>query len=132
MRLFRWTATLAVTVAGCASATRPATPTSAMGGDAAPGGDCPATVDGIASQKATSPDLEKAVCLFPRNAGPFDEFARPITNLNFHHPFIWNEVRPVYAYHWLPDHGLLDGGSIKVYACQINLAITENLGFTAY
>jgi hypothetical protein len=124
---------LVVAAAGCASAPRNEIPLSAMGSDGpVADGAAPAGAAEIPSAKSTSPDLEKALGLFPRNSGPFDDFARPITNLDFHHPFIWNEIRPVYAYHWLPDHGLLDGGSLKVYACQINVALTDKLGITAY
>lgn len=59
------------------------------------------------------------------------EFARPVTNLNFNHPFIWNEFRPVFIHHEFPDDSALAGGNARVYAAQIWLKLTDRLQFVA-
>lgn len=59
------------------------------------------------------------------------EFARPVTNLQFQHPFIWNEFRPLFMHHEFPDDSLLGGGNARVYAFQVWLRLTDRLQFVA-
>ncbi|MCE9637176.1 MAG: hypothetical protein K8T90_15835 [Planctomycetes bacterium] len=90
---------------------------------------------GAAGARARDPGIGGLRCWFglePRAADPFDGFARPVTNLQFHHPFIWNEIRPVFVQHWFPKDSLLAGGDLRAYACQIHAKITDDLQFTAY
>jgi hypothetical protein len=89
--------------------------------------DAPATESSPAAAEAA-----KTLGLFPQNRGAFDGFARPVTNMFFHHPFIWNEVRPVYLYHQIPKHSLAQGGRVKVVGSQLNLALSERLGLSIY
>ncbi|MCA9427787.1 MAG: hypothetical protein KC994_22095, partial [Candidatus Omnitrophica bacterium] len=59
------------------------------------------------------------------------KFARPVTNLNFNHPFIWNEFRPVFIHQDFPDDSALAGGDVQVYAAQIWLKLTDRLQLIA-
>ncbi len=68
----------------------------------------------------------------PRAADAFDGFARPVTNLQFHHPFIWSEIRPVYVNHRFPETSIVEGGKLQAVACQIHAKITDDLQLTAY
>lgn len=68
----------------------------------------------------------------PREPDPFDGFSRPITNLDFHHPFIWNEIRPVFMWHRFPETSVTGGGDLRTYALQVNVKIMPKLVFTAY
>lgn len=90
-----------------------------------------AAMDAEASKEQPA-GLRKWLHQEPRKASPFDGFARPITNVNFHHPFIWNEVRPLFMYHSFPETGVLDGGHLKLYACQVFFGLTEDIQFMAY
>ncbi len=83
-------------------------------------------------ERAMEFGLRKAFGFAPRKADPFDSFARPVTNVSFHHPFIWSELRPLFIYNWFPETGILQGGRVKVYAMQIHVALTETLQLTAY
>ena len=76
--------------------------------------------------------VRKWLDMEPRKATPFDHFARPVTNVNFHHPFIWNELRPLFMYHSFPETGIMDGGHLKLYAFQVFFALTEDIQFMAY
>jgi len=67
-----------------------------------------------------------------REVDPFDHIERPLTNLNFHHPFIRNEVRALFMHHNFPATSALGNGRLNAYALQVNLALTEGLLFTAY
>lgn len=67
-----------------------------------------------------------------RAPDPFDHFARPVTNLQFHHPFIWSELRPLFMNHWFPKDSALGGGKLRAYAFQIFLKLSEDWQFTAY
>lgn len=79
-----------------------------------------------------NPGIRKVLGLPPRCADPFDGFSRPVTNLSFHHPFLWNEIRPVYVHHWFPETSALQGGHLDAYAIQIHAKLTERIGFTAW
>ncbi len=57
----------------------------------------------------------------------FDHFARPVTNLNFNHPFIWSELRPVTIQQSIPESSVLGGGTIRLYAMQFWLAMSDDL-----
>jgi hypothetical protein len=59
------------------------------------------------------------------------KFARPVTNLNFNHPFIWNEFRPVFIHQEFPDDSALAGGNARIYAAQIWLKLTDRLQLIA-
>jgi len=59
------------------------------------------------------------------------EFARPVTNLNFNHPFIWNEFRPVFVHQEFPGNSALAGGDVQVYGAQIWLKLTDRLQLIA-
>ena len=45
---------------------------------------------------------------------------------------ITSDVRPYFVYHDFPNSSPIDGGSAKVYAAQVHLALTDNLQFVAY
>lgn len=71
-------------------------------------------------------------------AGSFGEggfttpYIPPVSNPLFNEtPFITTEVRPIFAYHDVPDGFVSGGGSITVVAVQARLAITDRLGFIA-
>ncbi len=63
----------------------------------------------------------------PRFAG----FTRPVTNVVFHHPFIRNELRPLFVNHWFPRKSVLAGGSLRLYALQANFALSDRFLLTA-
>ena len=85
-----------------------------------------------ASTRSEEAGLRSLLGLAAREKDPFEGFARPITNINFHHPFIRNEVRPLFMYHWFPETNAVDGGSLRLYAMQLHLALTSDLQFTLY
>jgi hypothetical protein len=62
---------------------------------------------------------------------PFDGFARPVTNLDFRHPFIVNEIRLIYMHHNFPEDSALGGGNANVYAAQAYFRLTPWLQLTA-
>ncbi|MCG3132958.1 MAG: hypothetical protein HMLKMBBP_00044 [Planctomycetes bacterium] len=62
----------------------------------------------------------------------FDHMARPVTNIQFHHPFIWNELRPLFVNHWFPEESALGGGTLRAYAFQIFAKLSDEWQFTAY
>lgn len=67
-----------------------------------------------------------------REKDPFDHIARPVTSLQFHHPFIRNEARAVAMIHKFPETSATGGGGLNAYALQLNLALTDTIVFTAY
>ncbi len=68
----------------------------------------------------------------PRKANRYDSFARPITNLDFHHPFIWNELRPLVMYQHFPRTSAVAGGRARIAAMQIHVAVSDDVQITAY
>jgi hypothetical protein len=99
----------------------------------------PLTSEGAADAAARATPREPGVgglrCWLgaePRAADAFDAFARPVTNLQFHHPFIWSEIRPVYVNHRFPETSIVEGGKLQAIACQIHAKITDDLQLTAY
>jgi hypothetical protein len=76
--------------------------------------------------------LRRWLGLEPREADRYDDFSRPVTNVNFHHPFIWNEIRPLLMYHSFPETSVLDGGHLKLYAVQAFFKLTDEIQFMAY
>lgn len=100
--------------------------------------DTAATQHAALAEEAAEPSPEapfgvrKWLKMEPRKADPFDGFARPVTNVSFHHPFIWNELRPLFMYHAFPETGILDGGHLKLYALQAFFALTDDLQLMAY
>jgi len=46
-------------------------------------------------------------------------------------PYITTEVRPIFAYHEIPDDNLLGPGDVKVYAVEARVALTDNFGIIA-
>lgn len=93
----------------------------------------PIVADG-ASEWRTEPNfgLRKMLGFEPRCRDVFDDFARPVTNLSFHHPFIWNEIRPLFVQHWFPETSALDGGDLRAYALQIHVALSQDVQLTAW
>jgi len=64
--------------------------------------------------------------------GGFDRYVPPVTMFVLNEtPFITTELRPIYAYHRLPDGFLTGGGDVHAVALQGRVAITERLGFIA-
>jgi hypothetical protein len=103
-----------------------------LAGAAAPLAD---TAEGAAAPKTRDHGEGGLNCLMGverRKPDPWDDFARPVTNLSFHHPFIWNEIRPLFIYHAFPDSGITEGGNLRAYAMQIHAKITDDVQFTAY
>lgn len=95
----------------------------------------PQSPDGASAPKTRDHGEGGLNCLMggeQRKADPWDDFARPVTNLSFHHPFIWNELRPVFAYHAIPDSSITEGGNLRVYALQVHAKVTDDVQFTAY
>lgn len=60
-----------------------------------------------------------------------DSFARPVTNFRFDHPFIWNELRPMFVHHEFPDDSALGGGNLRIYTNAFSLKLSERLGLVA-
>ena len=89
-----------------------------------------ASDSGAATEKPCG--LPKWLGLPARDADAFDDFARPITNIQFHHPFVRSEARFLFVHHWFPDTSVVDGGWLRAYALQINAKLTDELVFTAY
>jgi hypothetical protein len=85
-----------------------------------------------AAPKASGPvsGLRQWFNYAPRAADPYDGFARPITNLDFHHPFIWNEIRPYFMYHQFPETSVLGGGDLQIYGAQLGVQLMPELQFT--
>jgi len=88
--------------------------------------------DAAASEARSRPGVREWLGLPERREDAFEDFARPVTNINFHHPFVRNEARPLFMYHWFPETNALDGGSLRLYAMQLHLALTDDLQFTLY
>ncbi len=88
--------------------------------------------DAVATPRDPVVGLRSWLGLEARKPDPFEGFARPVTNINFHHPFIRNEVRPLFMYHWFPETGAVDGGSMRLYAMQLHLALSDDIQFTLY
>ena len=64
--------------------------------------------------------------------GGFDRYVPPVTHFTLNEtPFITSEVKPIYAYHKIPDGFPTGGGDVNAVAVQARLAITERLGFIA-
>lgn len=60
-------------------------------------------------------------------------FVAPVSCPYYHEDsFVTTDVRAWFAYHDLPSGGLLDGGTAKVYAAQIRVALTDQLQLVAY
>lgn len=61
------------------------------------------------------------------------KFVAPLTTPYYHEDsFITSDVRAWFAYHDFPNGGAIDGGSAKVYAVQLRLALTDRLQLVAY
>ncbi len=60
-----------------------------------------------------------------------DSFARPVTNFRFDHPFIWNELRPMFVEHSFPKDSAMGGGKLRVYTSQFQLKLSERVGLVA-
>ena len=64
--------------------------------------------------------------------GGFDRYVPPVTHFTLNEtPFITTEVKPIYAYHKIPDGFLTGGGDVNAVAVQARVALTERLGFIA-
>lgn len=88
--------------------------------------------DEAGSAKTKGPGLPKWLGLPARKQDPFDDFARPVTNIQFHHPFMRSEARVLYVQHWFPETSVLDGGWLRSYALQLNVQLTDEWLLTAY
>jgi len=56
----------------------------------------------------------------------------PVTNpLYFEDPHINNEVRPIFAQHWMSKDFITDGGDAQFYAVQLRWAVTERFAIIA-
>lgn len=60
-----------------------------------------------------------------------DEFARPVTNFRFDHPFVWNELRPMFVHHEFPDDSAMGGGNLRIYTNAVALKLSERVGLVA-
>jgi hypothetical protein len=64
--------------------------------------------------------------------GGFDRYVPPVTQFVLNEsPFITTELKPIYAYHRIPDDFLTDGGTVNAVALQGRLAVTDRLGIIA-
>lgn len=76
--------------------------------------------------------------LFPSDQKPAarpaeNKFVHPVTSPYFHEDsFVNTDVRAWFVYHDFPNGGVIDGGSAKVYALQVRVAITDQLQLVAY
>jgi hypothetical protein len=71
------------------------------------------------------------------SAGSLDEksfgkaYVPPVSGLLNETPFITTEIRPIYAYHEIPDDSVTAGGYGHVAAVQLRLALSERLAIIA-
>jgi len=64
--------------------------------------------------------------------GGFDRYVPPITHFVLNEtPFITTEIKPIYAYHDVPDEFLTGGGRAHAVAVQGRLAVTERFAIIA-
>jgi hypothetical protein len=64
--------------------------------------------------------------------GGFTRYVPPINNPTLNETaMITTELRPIYAYHDIPDDFVTNGGHVNVIAAQARLAFTERFGFIA-
>lgn len=64
---------------------------------------------------------------------PEHRFVHPMTSPYFHEDsFVTSDLRGYFLYHDFPTGGLIDGGTAKVYALQVRLALTDQLQLVAY
>jgi hypothetical protein len=64
---------------------------------------------------------------------PDTQFVHPVTSPYFHEDsFVTTDVRAWFLYHDFPNGGLINGGSAKVYALQVRVALTNQLQLVAY
>lgn len=69
----------------------------------------------------------------PEAFQPQHQFVHPMTSPYFHEDsFVTTDLRAYFLYHDFPSGGVIDGGTAKVYAAQIRLALTDQLQFVAY
>jgi hypothetical protein len=62
-----------------------------------------------------------------------DRFVHPVTSPYFHEDsFVTTDVRAWALYHSFADNTIIDGGSAKVYAAQVRVALTDQLQLVAY
>jgi hypothetical protein len=69
----------------------------------------------------------------PQGFEPNHRFVHPMTSPYFHEDsFVTTDIRPYFLYHDFPSGGVIDGGTAKVYAAQVRVAITDQIQFVAY
>jgi hypothetical protein len=69
----------------------------------------------------------------PQAYQPEHRFVHPMTSPYFHEDsFVTTDVRAYLLYHNFPNGGVIDGGTAKVYAAQIRVALTDQLQLVAY
>ncbi|MEM8790311.1 MAG: hypothetical protein AAGE80_01740 [Pseudomonadota bacterium] len=62
----------------------------------------------------------------------FDRYVPPVTMFVLNEtPFITTEVKPIYAYHNIPDGFITQGGDVNAVAVQGRLALGDRLGIIA-
>lgn len=64
--------------------------------------------------------------------GGFSRYVPPMTHPTLNEtPFITTEIKPIYAYHKIPDDFLTTGGEVNAVAVQLRYAINDRLGIIA-
>jgi len=65
-------------------------------------------------------------------AAEMDDFISPVTNpVNFEDPRATTEIRPIYAYHKIPNDFVTQGGYANVAAVQLRVALTDRFALIA-
>jgi hypothetical protein len=68
---------------------------------------------------------------FANDTAWWEEFARPVTNLRFDHPFIFSELRPLFIHHNFPENSALGGGNLRVYTSSFQLRVHDKISIVA-
>lgn len=64
--------------------------------------------------------------------GGFDRYVPPVTMPVLNEtPFITTELKPIYAWHKIPEGFVTDGGDVHAFALQGRLAVTDRLAIIA-
>ncbi|HRK32732.1 MAG TPA: hypothetical protein PLD59_16850 [Tepidisphaeraceae bacterium] len=64
---------------------------------------------------------------------PQHRFVHPMTSPYFHEDsFVTTDIRAYFLYHDFPTGGVINGGTAKVYAAQVRVALTDTLQLVAY
>ena len=87
---------------------------------------------GLAATPGTAEDMFGLELAGSFGEGGFDRYVPPVTHFVLNEtPFITTEVKPIYAYHKIPDGFLTGGGTVNAGAIQGRVAITDRLAIIA-